>query len=152
MSEANQVAALTPHLVCKGAAEAIEFYKEAFGAQEIMRVPGPNGALMHAAISVNGTSVFLVDENAECGMLSPLSLGGSPVTFNVGVKDVDASLSRAEAAGATVTMPAADQFWGDRYGMIRDPFGHNWAFAAPIRQMSESELREAAAEFAGCAA
>ena len=148
MSEGNQVAALTPHLVCSNAADAIDFYKEALGAEEIMRVPGPNGALMHAAITINGTSIFLVDENANCGQLSPTSLGGSPVTFNLGVADVDASLERAEAAGATVTMPAADQFWGDRYGMIRDPFGHQWAFATPIRQMSESELRAAAAAFA----
>lgn len=139
---------LTPHLVCRDASAAIDFYKAAFGAEEIMRVPGPNGALMHAAVSINGTSVFLVDENASCGQLSPASLGGSPVTFNLGVTDVDASLERAEAAGATITMPAADQFWGDRYGMIRDPFGHQWAFATPIRQMSESELREAAAAFA----
>jgi uncharacterized glyoxalase superfamily protein PhnB len=148
MSEGNQVAALTPHLVCSNAADAIDFYKAAFGAEEIMRVPGPNGALMHAAVSINEISVFLVDENANCGQLSPTALGGSPVTFNLGVADVDASLDRAEKAGATVTMPAADQFWGDRYGMIRDPFGHQWAFATPLRQTSESELRESAAAFA----
>ena len=106
MSEGNQVAALTPHLVCSDAAAAIEFYKQAFGAEEIMRIPGPNGALIHAAVAINGISVFLVDEDADCGQLSPTSLGGTPVTFNLGVPDVDASLERAEAAGAMITMPA----------------------------------------------
>jgi PhnB protein len=148
MTQANQAPALTPHLICKDAAAAIDFYKEAFGAQEVMRIPGPSGALMHAAVSLNGATIFLVDENSGCGAMSPTSLGGTPVTFNLGVSDVDASMARAQAAGASVKMPAEDQFWGDRYGLMEDPFGHRWAFVAPIRQMSEGEIREAAAAFA----
>lgn len=148
MNDAPQPTAITPHLVCKDAAAAIDFYRAAFGAEEVMRIPGPNGGLMHAAISVNATQIFLVDENVGCGALSPATLGGTPVTFNVGVSDVDASIARAEAAGATVKMPAEDQFWGDRYGVVEDPFGHRWAFVAPVRQMSEHEIREAAAAFA----
>jgi len=148
MTDTPQAAAITPHLVCKDAAAAIDFYRAALGAEELMRIPGPDGGLMHAAVSINGTQIFLVDENVGCGALSPTSLGGSSVTFNVGVTDVDASISRAQAAGATVKMPAEDQFWGDRYGMVEDPFGHRWAFVAPIRQMSEGEIREAAAAFA----
>jgi uncharacterized glyoxalase superfamily protein PhnB len=135
---------LTPHLICANAGAAIDFYKQAFGADEVMRIPGPNGALLHAAVTIEGSPVFLVDENADCGMASPLTLGGSPVTLTLGVSDVDGTIARAEAAGATVLMPAQDQFWGDRYGMVQDPFGHRWAFAAPLRQMSQSELRAAA--------
>jgi PhnB protein len=148
MTQAHATPALTPHLICSDAAAAIDFYKQAFGAEELMRIPGPDGALMHAAVSINGASVFLVDENAGCAAMSPTSLGGSSVTFNLGVADVDASMARAEAAGASVKMPAEDQFWGDRYGLMEDPFGHRWAFVAPIRQMSEAEIREAASAFA----
>ena len=135
---------MTPHLVCKDAPAAIDFYKEAFGAEEMMRLPGPDGKLMHAAITINGAMVFLVEENVGCGMQSPTSLGGSPVTLNLGVPSVDDAIARAETAGAAVVMPAEDQFWGDRYGVVRDPFGHVWAFVTPIRQMSETELRQAA--------
>jgi uncharacterized glyoxalase superfamily protein PhnB len=137
---------LAPHLVCDGAADAIEFYKKAFGAEELMRIPGPTGRLMHAAVMINGSMVMLVDENKDYGILSPKTLGGSPVTIHLNVPDVDAAVARAEAAGATIKMPVADQFWGDRYGMIKDPFGHNWSIATPLREkpMSEGELREAA--------
>ena len=137
---------LTPHIVCAGAADAILFYKQAFGAEELMRLPGPNGRLMHAAISIDGAMLMLVDEMKEHGVLSPLSLGGSPVTLHLNVPDADAAIARAQAAGATVTLPAHDAFWGDRYGQVRDPFGHNWSIAHPLRAaaMGEDELRDAA--------
>ena len=138
---------LAPHLVCDGAADAIDFYKNAFGAEEVMRLPGPNGRLMHGAVSINGSIVMLVDENRDWGLLSPKALGGTPVTLTLNVPDVDAAVERAVAAGAGIAMPVADQFWGDRYGIVRDPFGHNWAMATPLRAapMSETESREAAA-------
>jgi PhnB protein len=144
---------LTPHLVCTGAAEAIEFYKRAFGAEELMRMPAPDGRLMHAAISIDGSMLMLVDEMKEHGLLSPASLGGSPVTLHLNVPDADSAIDRAVAAGATITLAAHDAFWGDRYGQIRDPFGHSWSIAHPLREtvMSEEELR-AAAKHAQCAA
>jgi uncharacterized glyoxalase superfamily protein PhnB len=144
---------LTPHLVCDGAADAIDFYKRAFGAEELMRMPAPNGRLMHAAISIEGSMVMLVDEMKEHGVLSPASLGGSPVTLHLNVANADTAIERAVAAGATVTLAAHDAFWGDRYGQIRDPFGHSWSIAHPLREtaMSDDELR-AAAKDAQCAA
>jgi uncharacterized glyoxalase superfamily protein PhnB len=100
---------------------------------------------MHGAVRINGATVMLTDENKQWGALGPNTLGGSPVTLNLAVPDVDAAFERAVSAGATAVMPVADQFWGDRYGIVRDPFGHSWALLTPIRQMSEAELREAAA-------
>jgi len=141
---------LTPHIVCAGAAEAIDFYKQAFGAEELMRMPGENGKLMHAAIGIGGAMLMLVDENKDRGLLSPLSLGGSPVTLHLNVPDADAAIERAAGAGATVTMPAMDAFWGDRYGQVKGPFGHNWSLAHPLREtaMSQEELRAAMANAA----
>ena len=142
----NETCSLTPHIVCAGAADAIDFYKEAFGAEELMRIPGQDGKLMHAAISIDGAMLMLVDENPAWGIRGPLSLGGSPVTLHRNVPNADAAIERAVAAGATVTMPAHDAFWGDRYGQVKDPFGHNWSIAHPLRDtvMSEDELRQAA--------
>ena len=137
--------ALSPHLVCAGAAEAIVFYKAAFGATEMIRLPGPDGKLMHACITVNGSSVMLVDENPAFGMLSPKSLNGSPVTIHLIVKDADATVQRAADAGAIVKMPVQQMFWGDRYGLVEDPFGHRWSVATPQRApMTANELAEAA--------
>ncbi len=138
------VHAVTPHLVCAGAAEAIQFYKQAFGAAEMMRLPGPDGKLMHGCVSINGSSVMLVDEFPEMGSTSPRTLNGTPVTIHLIVDDVDAFVERAVAAGAQVVMPVADQFWGDRYGLIEDPFGHRWSVATPKREMTMDEIREAA--------
>jgi len=142
----NATPSLTPHIVCAGAADAIEFYKRAFGAEELIRIPGEDGKLMHAAISIDGSMLMLVDENKDWGLLSPLSLGGTPVTLHLNVPDADAAAERAVAAGATLTMPVADAFWGDRYGQVKDPFGHSWSIAHPLSDtaMSEGELREAA--------
>jgi len=143
---ANATPSLTPHIVCAGAADAIEFYKKAFGAEELIRMPGEDGKLMHAAVSINGAMLMLVDENKDWGLLSPLSLGGTPVTLHLNVPNADAAIERAAAAGATVAMAAHDAFWGDRYGQVRDPFGHSWSMAHPLRDtvMSEDELRTAA--------
>jgi PhnB protein len=140
----NGVHSLSPHLVCAGAAEAIKFYQQAFGATEMVRLPGPDGKLMHACVCINGSSVMLVDENRDYGMLSPKSLGGTPVTIHLNVKDADQTAAQAVAAGAKVIMPVADMFWGDRYGIVEDPFGHRWSIATPQRQLSEAELKEAA--------
>lgn len=134
---------LSPHLVCDGAAEAIEFYKQAFGAEELMRLPGPDGRIMHACVRINGSSVLLVDEMPEHGVLGPKALGGTPVTIHLIVPDADAVAERAVAAGASTVMPVDDMFWGDRYGIIADPFGHHWSIATPQRQVSPEELPEA---------
>ena len=134
---------VTPHLICAGAANAIEFYKKAFGAVEEARLPGPNGRLMHAVIRIFGDAVMLVDEMPEWGALSPKSLKGSPVTLHLYVEDVDAAVKRAVGAGAKVTMPVEDMFWGDRYGKIEDPFGHHWSIATHKREVSLEEARKA---------
>jgi len=134
---------VTPHIVCAGAAQAIEFYKKAFGATEEARLPGPDGKLMHAMIRINGSAVMLVDENPEWGMLGPKSLKGTPVTIHLYVEDADAFVTKAEKAGARVTMPVAEMFWGDRYGKIEDPFGHHWSIATHVRDVSMDEAQEA---------
>jgi uncharacterized glyoxalase superfamily protein PhnB len=134
---------LSPHLVCAGAADAIKFYKKAFGAVEMMRLPGRDGKLAHAAVAINGASVMLVDEFPEMCNTSPATLKGTPVTLHLVVDDVDAFTARAIKAGAKVIMPAADMFWGDRYGVIEDPFGHRWSIATHLRDMSVQEIRKA---------
>jgi PhnB protein len=138
---------ITPHLVCGGAADAIEFYKRAFGAKETMRLEGINGKLMHASIRVGDASVMLVDELPEWGSLSPITLGGSPVTIHLYVDDVDAFVARAVREGALLRMPVEDMFWGDRYGVIEDPFGHKWSIATHLRDMSSDEIAEAMKTF-----
>ncbi|MGE0847500.1 MAG: VOC family protein [Flavobacteriaceae bacterium] len=138
-----EMSRISPHLVCAGAADAMDFYKKAFGAEEMARLPGPDGKLMHGCMSIHGATVMLVDENPEWGALSPKSLNGSPVTMHVYVDDVDAAIARAEKAGATVRMPAQDMFWGDRYGVVVDPFGHSWSFATHLRDVTAEEIREA---------
>jgi uncharacterized glyoxalase superfamily protein PhnB len=141
---AHGVHAVTPHLVCAGAAEAIDFYKKAFGATEMIRVPGTDGKLIHACVSINGSSVMLVDEFPAMGGTSPQTLKGTPVTIHLIVDDVDEFVARAVKAGAQVIMPVEDQFWGDRYGLIEDPFGHRWSVATPQRQMTMDEIQDAA--------
>jgi uncharacterized glyoxalase superfamily protein PhnB len=136
---------VTPHLVCAGAAQAIDFYKKAFGAEERARLPGPDGRLMHAAVQIGDSHVMLVDERPEWGALGPKSLKGSPVTIHLYVDDVDAFVARAVKAGAKVTMPVADQFWGDRYGKLEDPFGHHWSVATHVREVSMEEAQKAMA-------
>jgi PhnB protein len=140
---------ISPHLVCAGAADAIEFYKRAFGAKEMARLAGPDGRLMHGCIRIGGSTVLLVDEYKEWGMQSPLTLGGTPVTVHLYVPDVDAFVARAVEAGATVTMPVQDMFWGDRYGVMKDPFGHSWSAATHQRDVTPEEIKEAMAKSMG---
>lgn len=134
---------VTPHLICAGASDAIAFYEKAFGAVELNRMPGPDGKLMHAAIRIGTSVVYLFDEMPQWGALGPNALKGSPVTLHLFVEDADASFTRAVAAGAVVKMPMADQFWGDRYGKVTDPFGHDWAIATRIRDMTPEEMMAA---------
>lgn len=142
----NDMRRVTPHLVVGGAAQAIEFYKKAFGAVEEARLPGPDGKLMHAMIRIHGDAVMLVDEMPQWNVFGPKSLKGSPVTLHLYVEDVDAAVKRAVDAGAKVTMPVADMFWGDRYGKIEDPFGHQWSLATHKRDVSMEEAKKAMAE------
>ena len=140
--------ALTPHIVCRGAAAAIDFYVRAFGAVEQARLPGPDGRLMHAMVRIGGSPLMLVDEFPEMGCHSPQALSGTPLTLHLYVEDVDAAMARAETAGARVTLPATDMFWGDRYGRVEDPFGHAWSLATHVRDMSTEEI--IAASVQGC--
>ncbi|HEX7954126.1 MAG TPA: VOC family protein [Burkholderiales bacterium] len=134
---------ITPHLVCAGAADAIAFYKKAFLAEEVMRLPGADGRLMHAMVRIEGSPVMLVDEHPDWGIVGPKTLKGSPVTIHIFVADVDAAVARAGAAGAKILMPVADMFWGDRYGKIEDPFGHHWSIATHLRDLTAQEIGEA---------
>ncbi len=141
---------LTPHLVCRGAAAAIDFYGRAFGAIEQFRLPGPDGRLVHACVLIGDSQLFLVDEMPEHGALGPQALKGSPVTIHLQVQDADATFARAVQAGATVTMPLADMFWGDRYGQVVDPFGHHWSVATHMREVSREEMVAAMQAQSGC--
>jgi uncharacterized glyoxalase superfamily protein PhnB len=140
---------VTPHLVCAGAADAIEFYKKAFGAVELTRMPGAQGKLMHASIRIGDSTVMLADEMPEWGSLGPKALKGSPVTIHLYVDDADAFVARAVKAGAKVTMPVDDMFWGDRYGKLEDPFGHHWSIGTHVRDVSPEEMRQAMQKIPG---
>jgi PhnB protein len=136
---------VTPHLMIRGAARAIDFYREAFGAVEEMRLPGQDGRLMHAAIAIGDSKVFLVDEFPEAnehGVGSPQHFGGSPVTIHLFVEDCDATVARAAAAGAKVVQPPTDIFWGDRYARIIDPFGHSWSIATQLAALTPEEIQK----------
>ena len=134
---------LTPHLVCDGAAAAIDFYKRAFNAQELARMPGPGGKLMHAMLKIGDSHFMLNDEFRDFGGFGPKYLKGSPVTIHLYVTDVDAQVAQAVAAGAKLTMPVADMFWGDRYGQLEDPFGHKWSVATHIKDTTPEEAMAA---------
>lgn len=146
---------VTPHLVIKDAAGAIEFYKRAFGAEEVERMPGPGGhGIMHAELKIGNSMLMLCDEFPDMGAVGPQSLGGSPVSIMLYVEDVDAVFKQAVDAGAKETMPVADMFWGDRYGKLTDPFGHQWAIATHKEDLTPDELRKRGEEFfkqAACA-
>jgi uncharacterized glyoxalase superfamily protein PhnB len=135
--------AVTPHLVCAGAASAIEFYKKAFGAVEEARLPAPDGRLMHAMIRIGGSAVMLVDEMPERGSLGPKALKGTPVALHLYVADADAVAKRAVDAGARVLLPVQEMFWGDRYGQLEDPWGHRWSVATHVRDATPEEIRQA---------
>jgi uncharacterized glyoxalase superfamily protein PhnB len=140
---------VTPHLICADAAAAIEFYKKAFNAVEMGRMPGPEGKLIHALIRIGDSPVMLVDEFPDWGSFGPKALKGSPVTIHLYVEDADAVVKRAVAAGAKITMPLEDTFWGDRYGKLEDPFGHQWSVATHIRDVNPEEMRRAAEKACG---
>ena len=130
----------TPYLCCKDAARAIEFYKKAFGATEVMRLAEPSGRIGHAEVKIGEAVIMLSDEHAEIGVRSPQSLGGTPVAIHLYVEDVDALARRAVAAGAQLTRPVADQFYGDRTGTLEDPFGHRWFIATHKEDVSSEEM------------
>ena len=136
---------LTPHLVVKGADNAIEFYKRAFGAKEVGRLPGPEGGpLLHADLKIGDSHVFLVDEMHAMGCRGPESIGGTPVTIHMYVEDVDAAFGQAVSAGAKVKLPLSDMFWGDRYGVLTDPFGHSWSMASHREDVTPAVIRQRA--------
>jgi PhnB protein len=140
---------VAPHLVVDDAAAAIDFYVKAFGATEYGRVPHPDGRLVHAALNVNGSMVMLNDdfpEYSEGKSSTPKALGGTPVTIHLQVTDVESAFARAVDAGATIVAPLEDQFWGDRYGIVRDPFGHQWSLGQPVRKVGMEEIEEAMAK------
>jgi PhnB protein len=134
----------TPYLVIKDAAKAIEFYKQAFGAQELFRMPKPDGTIMHGEIQIGDSRLMVADE-AAVGANSPQSLNGTPVSIFLYVADVDAAFNQAIAAGAKPTMPVQDMFWGDRYGRVTDPFGHQWHVATHKEDVSPAEMGQRAA-------
>ena len=136
----------TPYLIIKDAASAIEFYKKAFGATELFRMADPkSGKIGHAEIKIGNSPIMIADEFPEMGVRSPQSFGGSPVSIFLYVEDVDALASQAIAAGAKVLMPVQDQFWGDRYGKLADPFGHVWDIATHKEDVAPEEIHKRAA-------
>jgi uncharacterized glyoxalase superfamily protein PhnB len=136
---------VSPHLVVKNAREAIGFYERAFGAKVADLHDAPGGGVMHAALRIGNSTVMVNDEFPDWGVLSPASIGGSPVTIHVYVDDADAVFRRAVDAGAEQEMPLQDTFWGDRYGKLKDPYGHRWSIATRVRNLSAEEIQAAAA-------
>jgi PhnB protein len=132
---------ITPHLTVRDAARAVEFYKEAFGATERGAMKGPDGKIMHAELMIGDSIIMLADEFPEFGGLSPLSTGGSSTSLHIYLDGVDAAFDRAVKAGAEVEMPVTDQFWGDRYGTLKDPFGHKWSIATHTKDMSADDMK-----------
>jgi PhnB protein len=133
---------VTPSIVVAGAAKAIDFYKKALGAEEVMRFPGPDGSVMHAEIRIGDSTIMLGDEMPEQGGRSPKSYGGTPVSFFVYKENVDAAWKRAVDAGAKEIMPLDNQFWGDRTGCLEDPFGHRWWLAQHVEDLTQEELQK----------
>lgn len=142
---------LTPYLIVRGAAQAIGFYSKAFGARERMRMPGPDGKVGHAEMEIGDSLFMLADECPGFGA-SPASLGGTPVSFLVYVKDVDRAFKKAVAAGGTAVAPPADKFYGDRMATVSDPFGHVWYLSTHVEDVPPGEMRRRAAEQAARAA
>lgn len=136
---------VTPHLVVRDAARAIDFYKEALGAEELVRIPAPGGLLMHAELRLGDSKVFLVDDFPDSpmeGIGSPRQVGATTVTIHLFVDDVDAVVERASAAGAKVTQPPTDMFWGDRYARLVDPFGHSWSIATHLEDLTPEQIQK----------
>lgn len=136
---------VTPYIIVSGAARAIEFYKQAFGATELFRMDGPDGQVGHAEIKIGDSHIMLADEHPQMGARGPQTIGGSPVSLMLYVEDVDVTVGRAVEAGATLKRPVADQFYGDRTGGIEDPFGHVWYVATHVEDVPHEELQKRAA-------
>ena len=137
----------TPYLTVRDAAGAIEFYKRAFGATNPVRMDGPDGKVMHAEILIGDSHIMMGEENPQMGMPGPQTIGGTPAGIMLYVPNVDQVFSRAVAAGAKVEQPVADQFWGDRYGKLADPFGHKWSVATHVEDLTPKEMARRSAEF-----
>jgi PhnB protein len=142
---------VTPYLYFKGAAKAIDFYKKAFGATERVRMPGPKGEIMHAEIKIGDSIVMLSEENPQMDALSPQSIGGTPSVLHIYLPNVDAVVQNAVEAGAKLVRPVKDQFYGDRSGMLLDPFGHKWSVATHVEDVSPEEMRKRMAKMAQAA-
>ena len=138
---------VTPSLIVRDAAAAIDFYKRAFGAEEVDRMVGPDGSIMHAEIKIGDSLIMLGEENEQWGTRSPLSLGGVHGSLHIYVENADASFDRALKAGATLRYPLEDAFWGDRYGKVTDPFGHEWSIATRVKDMTKEEMEAAGKEW-----
>jgi PhnB protein len=136
---------VVPYLIIKDAPAAIEFYQKAFGAEELTRIPGPDGRLLHATIKIGDSAIMMSEEFPEFGGRGPLALGGSAVSIHLYVEDVDSAWAQAVDAGCDITMALEDTFWGDRFGSLRDPFGHAWSLASHIQDLTTEEVIEAAA-------
>ena len=149
----EQPAGVVPYVVVSDGAAAIAFYTKAFGAEELQRMTTPDGSrIVHAALRMNGGTLFLADDFPEMNQgksRTPEALGGTGVTMHLEVPDADATVAQAEKAGATVTMPVADTFWGARFGKLQDPFGHDWSVSTQTRQPSEEEMKKAVEQFFG---
>ncbi len=149
----EQPAGVVPYVVVSDGAAAIAFYTKAFGAEELQRMTTPDGSrIVHAALRMNGGTLFLADDFPEMNKgqsRTPEALGGTGVTMHLEVPDADATVAQAEKAGATVTMPVADAFWGARFGKLQDPFGHDWSVSTQTRQPSEEEMKKAVEQFFG---
>ncbi|MBB5216941.1 ketosteroid isomerase-like protein/uncharacterized glyoxalase superfamily protein PhnB [Parapusillimonas granuli] len=143
------MSAVTPHLVCKDAAGAIEFYKKAFDAREESRLHGPDGKIVHACLRIGESAVFLAEENLEWGAPGPRQLKGTPVGIHLYVRDVDAQAKKLDEASAKAMLPVRDMFWGDRYGVYEDPYGHRWSIASHVRDLTPEEIEEAGRKMIG---
>ena len=138
---------VTPALVVRDAAAAIDFYVRAFGAEEVSRLEGPGGMIVHAEVRIGDSMVMLGEENPAWDARSPQTLGGTPGSLHLYVDDADVAFARAVREGATVRYPLENTFWGDRYGKVTDPFGHEWGLAHRVREMTEAEVQAAGAEW-----
>ena len=142
MAAASGLKGVTPYLGVKGAAKAIEFYKRAFGAVELYRLTAPDGTIGHAEMDFGPSRLMLADEAPDFGSVGPQTLGGTPVKFHLAVENADAAVARAVEAGATVLRPVQDQFYGERAGMVADPFGHQWYISQHLRDVSPAEMQK----------
>jgi PhnB protein len=143
----DQYHTITAYLSVRDAAQAIEFYQRAFGAEEMLRMAGPDGKVMHAELRIGDSIFMLGDENPQMGAPSPQTVGGSTAGLMIYAESCDQAFDRAVKAGATAVMPPADMFWGDRYGSLKDPFGHRWSIGTHIKDLSPAEMQKATQEF-----